>query len=502
MRKFPTPIEPHFELHSSQRHWLSTGDWSRRQFVRGLGFGGLGLGLPQLLDPAVVRAATSSPTAKRCLFIFLFGGPAQSDTFDMKPEAPAEFRGEFNPIATSAPGVMWTEHLPKTAKMAQHVAVVRSVTMSEKSIGDHHADTYYVLTGHRPDRSFFLEGINRKPHEDDWPCISSAVARALGHPPELPGVVQLPALSGEVTAYINPGQFSGKLGPNYEPLMVRGKLEAPRDLAAPDFLLPQDISTSRFGQRRDLLTQLDQWHRQVDQTTDTALGSRIANPAGGATLTNWVAHQRKAFELLTSPHAKQAFDISLEPEETRARYGNDINGQSVLLARRLLEAGIPSVCVHWIGQRVGAGLSWDTHSDNFGQLKNVLLPAFDACFSSLLEDLQERGMLEETLVFVVGEMGRTPKVGDPRTGGKGPPGRDHWIHLLPALFAGGGIRGGQVYGSSDAVAGYPADRPVTPCDLAATVYRALGIDDHFTYQDRQGRPYHLLEEGEALPLFG
>ncbi|MEX0728576.1 MAG: DUF1501 domain-containing protein [Planctomycetaceae bacterium] len=496
MLKSPTPHDFH---RASQNLRL---DWTRRQFVQGIGFGGLGLGLPQLVAPSVAHALNSSRTAKRCLMLFLFGGPAQSDTFDMKPEAAVEYRGEFNPIATSVPGIEWTEHLPKTAKLAHHIALVRSVTMSEKSIGDHHADTYYILTGHRPDRSFFLEGINRKVHDDDWPCISSAVANALGHPAELPGVVQMPALSGEVTAYINPGQFAGKLGPNYEPLMIRGVLEKPRDLAAPEFLLPAEISSGRMNGRRDLLVQLDDWQRGLDRQTDTALGSLAANASTGSSLSNWIAHQRKAFDLLTSPKAKQAFDVSLEPEETRVRYGNDINGQSVLLARRLLEAGVPSVCVHWIGQRVGAGLSWDTHSDNFGQLKNVLLPAFDSCFSALLEDLHDRGMLEETLVFVAGEMGRTPKVGDPRTGGKGPPGRDHWIHLLPALFAGGGISGGQVYGSSDAIAAYPADNPVTPCDLAATVFHALGIPDTYTYQDALGRPYHLLEEGEPLPLFG
>jgi uncharacterized protein (DUF1501 family) len=174
----------------------------------------------------------------------------------------------------------------------------------------------------------------------------------------------------------------------------------------------------------------------------------------------------------------------------------------VLLARRLVEAGVPSVCVHWIGRRFGAGLSWDTHTDNFGQLKGLLLPAFDACFSALLADLHERGLLDSTLVLVHAEMGRTPRVGDPRNRGKGPPGRDHWIHCQTALFAGGGVRGGQVYGASDRVAAYAADRPVGPEHVAATVYQAMGIADHLVLQDRQGRPLSLLEEGHPLPLFG
>lgn len=480
-------------------------DWTRRQFVRGLGFGVPALGLPQLL----ARQAAAAPAAgipagsaiggkaKRCLMIFLFGGPAQTDTWDMKPDAAVEYRGEFHPIATSAPGVEWCEHLPKTARLAHHVAVVKSVSMTERAIGDHHADTYYVLTGHRPDRSFFTEGINRKPHEDDWPSIASTVAFATGHPHDLPAAVQLPARSGEVTNYINPGQFSGRLGPAYEAVMVRGALEKPRELSVPAFQLPAEIAAPRLDQRRDLLARLDLWQRGLEQVSL----QKTARAAGVAEST-WLTHQRKAFELLTSPRAKRAFDVSLEPETDRLRYGEDINGQSVLLARRLLEAGVPSVCVHWIGKRVGAGLSWDTHTDNFGQLKNVLLPAFDTCFSALLEDLEQRGMLEETMILVVGEMGRTPKVGDPRNARTIPPGRDHWIHVFPALFAGGGIRGGQTYGSSDKIAAYPETCPVSPNDLAATVYHAMGLEDRLTFVDRTNRPHQLLEDGEPLPLFG
>jgi uncharacterized protein (DUF1501 family) len=171
------------------------------------------------------------------------------------------------------------------------------------------------------------------------------------------------------------------------------------------------------------------------------------------------------------------------------------------MARRLVEAGVPFVCVHWIGRRVGAGLSWDTHSDNFGQLKNVLLPAFDACYSALLEDLEQRGMLDEVLVVVVAEMGRKPRIGDTRTRDAGQAGRDHWIHCQSALFAGGGIRGGQVYGASDRVAAYPAENPVGPEHIAATIYRALDLDE-LIVRDRQGRPLNLAEEAQPLPLLG
>lgn len=470
----------------------SLNDWTRRQFVHGIGCGMLGVTLPEILRrtaQADIVQPVSVPQRsriKRCIMIFLFGGPSQIDTWDMKPEAAVEYRGEFRPISTSAPGVICCEHLPRTARLAQHLAVIRSLTMTGRSIGDHHADTYYTLTGHRPDRSFFVEGINRTPHPDDWPFIGSTVALRQSHDSELPGLVQLPARSGEITNYINPGQFAGRLGPAWEPLLVRGDLDKPRELAAPAFQLPAEINSGRLTGRQSLLTQLDNWQQQLERP--------------GSPLDTLATHQKRAMALLTSPKSKEAFDITREPEAVRARYGEDINGQSFLLSRRLIEAGVPFVCVHWIGRKVGAGISWDTHSDNFGRLKNDLLPAFDACFSSLLEDLETRGLLEETLVLVTSEMGRTPKIGDPRTGGVGPPGRDHWIHCQTALMAGGGVRG-QLYGSSDRVAAYPADRPVFPEDLAATVYKAMGIDHDLVFTDRQGRQQSLLDEGQPLPLF-
>lgn len=468
---------------------LSPLRFPRRQFVRGLGLGLFGLRLSDALrTQAVAQAGPRSGKATRAIMIFLFGGPSHIDTWDMKPDAPPEYRGQFRPIQTSAPAIQLCEHLPRTARVAHRIALVRSVTMTGRAIGDgdHHADTYYMLTGHRPDRSFFVEGINRKPHADDWPFIGCTISHQRWHDPELPGVVQLPARSGEVTNYINPGQFSGRLGAGYEPLMVRGALERPRELAAPQFQLPAEVDARRLAGRRDLLVRLDQWQRSIDER-------------GGA-LEAYDAHQHKAFALLTSGKAKAAFDLAQEPETVRERYGNDINGQSVLLARRLVEAGVPFVCVHWIGRIVGAGLSWDTHSDNFGQLQNVLLPAFDACYSALLEDLAQRGLLDETLVLVTAEMGRKPKVGDPRRGGAS--GRDHWVHCQSALLAGGGILGGQVYGSSDRMGAFPAEYPVGPEHLAHTAYRALDIDDRLVLDDALGRPFSLLEEGEPLPLFG
>lgn len=460
---------------------------SRREFVRGIGMGALGLSLPGVFAVPEVAAAGALPgRAKRCIVIFLFGGPSQLDTWDMKPQAPLENRGEFSPIETSVPGLQICEHLPRTAQVMRHVALVRSVTMAGRAFGngDHHADTYYMLTGHRPDRSFFAEGIGRKPLNDDWPFLGSTFASRVSRDRELPAVVQLPARSGEVTGVINPGQFCGKLGPEYEPVLVRGTLERPRTLSAPQFSLPPEIGLGRLERRGDLLHRLDQWQKHLET---------------GSVLENYLAHEQKALALLTSPKSKQAFDITREPEAVRARYGEDINSQSMLLARRLIEAGIPLVTVHWVGRKVGAGLSWDTHSDNFNQLKQTLLPPFDSGYSALLTDLQERGLLDETLVLVYAEMGRTPKIGDPRPGGTN--GRDHWVNCLSVLFAGGGIRGGQVYGASDAIAAFPATRPVYPEEIAATVYAAAGIRENLQHRDRDGRTINLAEDAEPLPLF-
>jgi hypothetical protein len=460
--------------------------WTRRQFVRGLGFGALGLGLPDVLRAQAQQRAGRPGKAKACILLWLFGGPSHIDTWDLKPDAPAEFRGEFRPIQTTAPAIRLCEHLPRTAGVAHHLALVRSVTMSGRVIGDgdHHADTYYMLTGHRPDRSFFTQGINRKPHADDWPFLGSLAAYHKGGS-GLPGVVQLPARSGEITGYINPGQFAGLLGPAYEPVMVRGTLDRPRELTVPQFLLPADVDPGRFGGRLALLNQVEAWQRHAE---------------GGA-LDAFDTHQRRALELLGSSRARRAFDVSREPPAVRDRYGDDVNGQSVLLARRLVEAGVPFVCVHWIGKAIGAAFIWDTHGDNFKVPRTVLLPAFDACYSALLQDLHDRGLLDETLVVVMAEMGRKPRIGDPRSNGVRGSGRDHWIHCQSALLAGGGIRGAQVYGASDRVGAFPADRPVYPEQLAATVCQALGIPRDLSITSRDGRPLALLPDADPLPLF-
>ncbi|MFN0198295.1 MAG: DUF1501 domain-containing protein [Planctomycetaceae bacterium] len=467
----------------------------RRNFMRGLSFGLLGTGFSELLHRQLHASIAGGGRAKRCILLFLWGGPSQIDTFDMKPEAPIEYRGEFQPIQTSIPGIEWCEHLPLTAQMSQHVAVVRSLTQNGRGgLGDHHTDAYYLLTGNQPTATDRLLSINRKPQPDDWPFIGSTVAYCRPHA-SLPSVVALPKIHGTDNGYVVPGQFATKLGAAYEPLLLSGTPDPkftrsflPRELRAPDFTLPDGMNADRLAGRKQLLSGIDRWQRENERH-----------------VAQFQSHQLKAFSLLTSPETKRAFDLNQEPEELRQRYGENINGQSTLLARRLTEAGVPFVVVHWNTPEYSPlVVNWDTHADNFMHLKRDLLPVFDRMYATLLDDLDQRGLLDSTLVVALGEMGRTPKYDDPRVRGtNSKPGRDHWPHCMFALLAGGGIRGGQVYGSSDRIASHPANNPVYPEDLAATIYGALGITrEELTAKTPDGRPIDLLSQGEALPLFG
>lgn len=471
---------------------------NRRKALQAGACGMLGWGLNHR---ALARGTFAGPTlptgsgrAKRCILLFLWGGPSHIDTFDMKPLAASEYRGEFQPIETSVPGIEWCEHLPLTARRAHHVAVVRSLTQTGRGgLGDHHTDAYYLLTGNQPTSADRAQSINRKPQAEDWPFLGSTVAYCRPHA-ALPSVVVLPKIHGTDNGYIVPGQFAGKLGAAYEPLLVSGTPDKtvtrgylPRELQAPDFVLPVGLNADRLAGRQRLLSGIDSWQRDAERR-----------------LGEYQTHQLKALSLLTSPAAKQAFDLSGESEAVRERYGNNINGQSALLARRLTEAGVPFVVVHWNTPEYSPlVVNWDTHADNFLHLKRDLLPAFDRMYAALLDDLEQRGLLESTLVVALGEMGRTPKCDDPRVRGTSyRPGRDHWPHCMFALLAGGGIRGGQYYGSSDAIAAYAADRPVYPEDLAATIFAALGIDRGELFaKTTDDRPIDLLSQGNPLPLF-
>ena len=457
----------------------------RRAFLVASGVGFCGLSLPELLRAN--RPAPASPPRRRvarsAILIWLSGGASHLDTWDMKPDAPVEYRGEFRTVATSAPGVRLCEHLPRLARQAHHLAVVRSLGHYGRGTGDHHAGYYYNLTGHAPDPSFRQLLNNRTPQPSDWPFVGAVVGYKRPLHPYLPQIVALPQKPG-FPSYTRPGQFAARLGMEHDAAYVLGNLDRPLDFVVPALTLHGDVDPRRLESRRQLLRTLDTAMRTSEQTA------------------RYGRHQDRAFTLLSSQRSRSAFDVSREPEAVRAQYGHNVNGLSMLMARRLVEAGVPFVTVFWkedprLARLCSSGGGWDTHGNNFNCLREHLLPPFDRAFAALLEDLHERGLLDETLVMVNSEMGRQPRVGDPRSGGMRGAGRDHWTHCMSVLMAGGGVRGGQAYGSSDAVGAYPSDRRVAPEDIAKTIYHALGIDDLHAL-DREGRPFNLLEEGEVI----
>jgi hypothetical protein len=389
-------------------------------------------------------------------------------------------------MATSAPGVWLCEHLPLLARQAHHLAVVNSVGGTVNT-NDHHAGYYYNLTGHVPDPTFLSLGNSRTPYPDDWPCMGAVVAAKRRPHPALPSFITLPQKEG-APAYTRPGQFAARLGIAHDPLFVEGNTQQPMKFQAPALVLEDGTTFGRLERRRGLMEAIEQARRDFD----------AARPAQ-----RFSAQRERAFSLLTSARTHQAFDLSLEPVALRERYGETVNGMSLLLARRLVEAGVPFVTVFWRGnpdrldKKCASGGGWDTHGNNFNCLKEDLLPEFDRAFSSLVDDLADRGLLACTLLLVTSEMGRKPKIGDPRSGGISGAGRDHWTHCLTDLLAGGGIRGGQTFGSSDRYGEYPAQKPVTPADIAKTVFWAMGIHN-LEAVDEQNRPYNLLAEGSAI----
>jgi hypothetical protein len=458
---------------------------SRRQFLvaSAAGFAGLQFG-----RPGIGRADNASATggqARSTILFFLCGGASHIDTWDMKPHAPVEYRGVFAPIATSAPGVMLSEHLPLLAQQAHHLAVVNSIGGTVNT-NDHHAGYYYNLTGHVPDPTFLSLGNNRTPMPDDWPFMGSVVASRRPPHGELPNAITLPHKPSKLP-YTRPGQFAARLGVEHDPLYVSGSLEQPLQFHAPALILEGHVTSQRLASRTSLLATIDDARRDFEAFAD---------------IRTWTRQQERAVSLLTSSRTTAAFDVSTESPELRARYGETVNGMSLLLARRLVEAGVPFITVFWMENEQNASKcksagGWDTHGNNFNCLKENLLPEFDRGFSALIADLADCGLLDETLLLVTSEMGRTPRIGDPRSGGVSGAGRDHWTHCLTDLLAGGGIRGGQTYGASDRLGEYPADNPLTPADITKTVYHAMGIHD-LEARNRDGRLFNLLAEGQAV----
>ncbi|MBM3830476.1 MAG: DUF1501 domain-containing protein [Verrucomicrobia bacterium] len=459
---------------------------SRRAFIAasttglaGLSFGSSAAGNSQL--------APRKRPAKSTILFFLCGGASHIDMWDMKPDAPSEYRGEFKPIATSAPGVRICEHLPLTAQQGHHLALVHGVTDYGRATGDHHAGYYYNLTGHVPDETFKREGNDRRPYPTDWPSIGCVVGAKRPPHPKMPSVVTLPFKPSRAP-YTRPGQFAGRLGMEFDPFFVAGNREQPLQFTAPTLTLDAGVSPARMGDRRVLLDAVNAARRELDHE---------------AIVNNYVRQQEKAFSLLASSATAGAFDITTEKPTTLDRYGRTINGMGLLMARRLVEAGVPFITVFWaesdenVAKKCLSGGGWDTHGNNFNCLREDLLPEFDRGYSALIEDLHQRGLLESTLVIVTSEMGRKPMIGDPRSAGKVAAGRDHWTACMSVVMAGGGVRGGQIVGATDPRAEYPAEMPIGPEDVAKSVYHAMGIEN-LEATDFQGRPYNLLEEGRPL----
>jgi hypothetical protein len=392
--------------------------------------------------------------------IFLTGGPSHLDTFDMKPEAPAEIRGEFKAVATKLPGVHICEHLSRLAARTDRYALVRSLSHRDNN---HLMSTHMVLTGHPQPGGFFDKVASR----DDWPCYSSALDYLRPRRDGIPTGINLPTflLEGPLTW---PGQHAGFLGPKHDPWQIIRDPNAPN--FAVDNLRPAPgIEVGRLSDRQALLRQVDSQQRQLGQLAECR---RLSD------------QQALAFSVLTSGEVAQAFDLNREPAAVRDHYGRHTFGQSLLLARRLVQAGVPVVQAN-----MGHVQNWDSHADIFATLKGRLLPPLDQGVAALLDDLSASGLLDETLVLLLGEFGRTPKIS--KLPGNGRPGRDHWGPCFFGLFAGAGVRGGQVIGKSDKIGAYPITTPYPPEDIGATVYAALGIDPASEVRDRQGRPAQL-----------
>jgi len=424
--------------------------------------------------------------AKSTILFFLCGGASHIDMWDMKPEAPVEYRGEFSPIRTTSPDIQICEHLPLLARQAQNFSLVHGITDFGRATGDHHAGYYYNLTGHAPDDTFRIQGNDRRPLATDWPHMGCVVGTRRTGKGKLPDVITLPHKPSK-PPYTRPGQFAGRIGMEFDPFFLTGSNESPMEFSAPTLTLNAGAGPERMEDRMALLKSLSAMRKDLDQD---------------AAARNYTKQQQRAFELLSASGTSGAFDIHSESAATRARYGATINGTSLLMARRLVEAGVPFITVFWkeneaIANRCKSAGGWDTHASNFACLKEYLLPEFDRGISALLGDLKDRGLLDETLVLVTSEMGRKPQIGDPRSGGKAGAGRDHWTACMSVLMAGGGVQGGRVYGRTDKHAAYPAEKPVGPEDITKTVYHTMGIDN-LEAVDPLGRPYNLLDDGKAI----
>jgi hypothetical protein len=430
----------------------------RRDFLRvgGAGVFGSFVTLPHLLKQQA-RAAEQGRSIvdqRSLIIVFLRGGLSTIDTFDLKPNAPSEFRGDFNPIDTNVAGIQIGEHLPRISRQMDKFSLIRSFGHSNS---DHGPADHYMLTGYHP-----VGGFNGAVTPNNQrPSVGSIIARKLGPRGSVPPFVCVPDM--------HPSCGAAYLGAEYEPFSVNSDPADP-GFTVRDIVPPPGLSARRADSRHNLLTQVDRFHKGVEKSANTKAGTVSV-------------FREKAFDLMTSPAAKRAFNIHDETAELRAEYGHNSLGQSCLMSRRLVEAGVRCVTVHHV--------DWDTHNNNFVTLKRDLLPQLDAAMSTLFRDLADRGLLESTMVLVTGEFGRTPRINNDA-------GRDHWGPGFTVAIGGGGIQGGLVVGSSDERAERPADNPYGPEDLLTTVHHSLGINPDDEFLTRERRPVKVASDGKVI----
>ena len=429
----------------------------RRDFLRvgaasllGLDFTLTGL----LQSQALAGAPAANKSDVSLIYVFLKGGLSTIDTFDLKPDAPSEIRGEFSGMPSNVPGIQVCEQIPRVARQMDKFSLIRSFTHRTP---DHGAADHYMLTGYFPGPGF-NGGLKPNNH---FPSFGSVIGHKLGARGAVPPYVCLPQM--------HPSASSAFLGAAAVPFVIEADPSAP-NFSVPDLAAPLALETRRLEARRDLLAQVDRYQQAAE--TQANAGAR-----------NVSAFSQRAFDLMTSPQAKRAFDLGAEPDKLRDEYGRNTLGQSCLMARRLVEAGVRCVTIDHS--------NWDTHDGNFSTLKNQLLPKFDAAISALFRDLADRGMLQKTLVILSGEFGRTPRINKNA-------GRDHWSKCFTVGLGGGGIQGGRVVGASDKWAESPAENPFGPEDLAATTYHLLGINPRDEMVTPEGRPVMLANNGKII----
>lgn len=427
---------------------------NRRRFAQGCGISALGLTLPQLLRADETTLKTKKADA--CIVLWMSGGPPQHETFDPKPEAPSEIRGEFRPISTAIPGVQFSELLPSLAKRVKDLCVLRAMSTRNNA---HSSSGYWMLTGREHPRGAIEIAGQQSP--DDWPCIGGVIRHLVKDKAGLPSSVILPESLYNDPMDFWPGQNGGFLGRSADPWTMKCDPSQP-DFHVEELQTPIDVSRERFVSRLALLEQVER-NKNGDRFT------------------------QQAVELISSPIVRRAFDLREEPDSIKESYGRHKFGQSCLLARRLVEAGVRLIQVNWPREKndnMTGFPVWDTHRNNNARVREALCPPADRAFAALIDDLKSRGMLESTLIVWMGEFGRSPRFNSMG-------GRDHWGNVFCSVLAGGGVKGGYVHGSSDRFGAEPRDGIVSPPDLQATIYQALGISPATEIQDRLGRPFPI-----------